>query len=56
MKTLRETYGARIIELPISPIEISSSEIREMVREGKDASAYLSDAVRGFIEERGLYR
>jgi nicotinate-nucleotide adenylyltransferase len=56
MKMLRETYGARIIELPISPIEISSSEIREMVREGKDASAYLSDAVRGFIEERGLYR
>ena len=53
---LRSRYGAKIMEIPLSPIEISSSEIREMVREGKDASAFLSPAVLDFIDERGLYR
>jgi nicotinate-nucleotide adenylyltransferase len=53
---LRERYGAKILEIPLEPIEISSSEIREMIREGKDASAYLSDSVKDFISERGLYQ
>jgi nicotinate-nucleotide adenylyltransferase len=53
---LRERYGANILEIPLEPIEISSSEIREMIRDGKDASAYLSPAVIDFIRERGLYR
>ena len=53
---LRERYGARILEIPLDPIEISSSEIREMVRKGEDASAFLSPAIIDFIRERGLYR
>ena len=53
---LRERYGARILEIPLDPIEISSSEIREMIRKGEDASAYLSPAVIDFISERGLYQ
>ena len=53
---LRERYGARILEIPLDPIEISSSEIREMIRKGEDASAFLSPAVLRFIDERGLYR
>ena len=53
---LRERYGARILEIPLDPIEISSSEIREMIHEGDDASEFLSPAVLRFIEERGLYR
>lgn len=53
---LRERYGAKILEIPLNPIEISSSEIREMVREGKDASAYLCASVQDFISERGLYK
>ena len=53
---LRERYGARILEIPLDPIEISSSEIREMIHKGEDASAYLSPAVLRFIDERGLYR
>ena len=56
MEMLRSRYGARILEIPLDPIEISSSEIREMVKMGKDTSAFLSPAVIGFIEERGLYR
>ena len=53
---LRERYGARILEIPLDPIEISSSEIREMIHEGDDASEFLSPAVLRFFEERGLYR
>ena len=53
---LRERYGARILEIPLDPIEISSSEIREMIRKGEEASAFLSPAVLRFIDERGLYR
>ena len=53
---LRERYGARILEIPLDPIEISSSEIREMIRKGEDASEFLSPAVLRFIDERGLYR
>jgi nicotinate-nucleotide adenylyltransferase len=53
---LRERYGARILEIPLDPIEISSSEIREMIHKGEDAAAYLSFPVLRFIDERGLYR
>ncbi|MBR6744581.1 MAG: nicotinate (nicotinamide) nucleotide adenylyltransferase [Clostridia bacterium] len=53
---LRERYGARIIEIPLDPIEISSSEIRGTIAAGGDASAYLTPAVLEFIGERGLYR
>jgi len=56
IEMLRSRYGARILEIPLNPIEISSSEIREMIRDGKDASAFLSPAVQDFISERGLYR
>ena len=56
MEMLRRCYGANILEIPLSPIEISSSEIREMMKNGTDASAYLSPAVMDFISERGLYR
>lgn len=53
---LRERYGARILEIPLDPIEISSSKIREMIRQGEDASRYLSPTVLDFISERGLYQ
>ena len=53
---LRENYHAKIVEIPLSPIEISSSEIREMIHSGKDASAFLTPAVIDFISERGLYQ
>ena len=53
---LRERYGARIVEIPLDPIEISSSEIREMIQKGEDVSAFLSPEVIDFISERGLYQ
>ena len=56
MKMLRERYGAKILVLAVDPIEISSSEIREMVRLGQNTDPYLSPAVSAYIAERGLYR
>ena len=56
IEMLRERYGARIIEIPLDPIEISSSEIREMIGKGEDASAYLSPAVLDYIARGGLYQ
>jgi len=56
IEMLRSRYGARILEIPLDPIEISSSEIREMIRKGENAEAFLSPAVLDFIAERGLYR
>ena len=56
IEMLRSRYGVKILEIPLEPIEISSSEIREMIREGKDASVFLSPSVTDFINERGLYR
>lgn len=53
---LSEQYGARIIDLSFDPIEISSSEIRQMIRRGDDASRYLPAPVWKLIKERGLYR
>ncbi|MBQ3490380.1 MAG: nicotinate (nicotinamide) nucleotide adenylyltransferase [Clostridia bacterium] len=52
----RERYGAKILEIPLCPIEISSSEIRNMIREGKDTSAFLSPCVIDFIRKGGLYQ
>lgn len=56
IEMLKTRYGAHIEEIPLAPIEISSSEIREMIRDGKDAEHFLSPSVLAFIEERGLYR
>ncbi len=56
LQMLRRQYGANIIEIPLVPIEISSSEIRAAIGGGGNADRYLSPAVLAFIEERGLYR
>ncbi len=56
MNMLREKYGAKIKELDVKPIEISSSEIRDMIRAGQNTEKYLSPAVAAYIAERGLYR
>jgi nicotinate-nucleotide adenylyltransferase len=37
-------------------IDVSSSEIRARVREGRSIQGFVTDAVARFIHERGLYR
>ena len=48
--------GGRVIIIQFTPIEISSTEIRNMIKEGKDTSEYLTEDVRDQIEKKGLYR
>ncbi len=56
IEMLRKAYGAKIIRIPLVPIEISSSEIREKLAAGEDAEDLLPPAVYRYIKEKGLYR
>ena len=55
-KLLTALYGAKILDISFAPVEISSSEIRQMLHEGRDASAYLPRPVYEYIKEKNLYR
>ncbi len=50
------TEVGRIKVLPTNVVDISSTEIREKIQKGEDASAWITEDVRGYIEEKGLYR
>lgn len=52
---LRE-QGGTVHLFPIQPYPLSSSEIRERIREGKDFSCYLPQTVVQYIKKRNLYR
>ncbi len=56
IRFLRETYGAKIITIPLQPIETSSSEIRERIMKGEDVERLLPPAVYRYIKEMRLYR
>ncbi len=56
IRLLREEYGARILVIPLDPIETSSSEVRDMIENGRDASRLLPSAVYEYIKENDLYR
>lgn len=45
-----------IIVSDMPPLELSSTEIRRMLKNGDDARHYLGDGVYGYIKEKGLYR
>ena len=52
----REKYAATVRELIFRPLEISSTDLRSMIAEGKDTTNYLHPAVREYIERCQLYR
>lgn len=52
---LSERYEARIEILPAARIDISSTEIREMVQEGRSVRYMLPDSVIAFIQKNHLY-
>lgn len=56
IRMLNEKYGAdiRLLETPI--MDVSSSELRQMIKNQEDVSAYLPEEVATFIKENGLYR
>lgn len=51
----RRVYGARIIELPNETLEMSSTEIRDAVKNGEDISNAVPTKVAEFIRENRLY-
>ena len=51
-----ERYGDRVIPFELGSPPISSSEIRELIREGNAVGDLVPSDVARLIEERGLYR
>ncbi|MFK3958353.1 nicotinate-nucleotide adenylyltransferase [Guptibacillus hwajinpoensis] len=49
----KERYNVSVIDVP--QIDVSSSELRDDLRHRKSGRYLLSEAVRTFIEEKGLY-
>ncbi|MBE6017797.1 MAG: nicotinate-nucleotide adenylyltransferase [Lachnospiraceae bacterium] len=56
VEELKSRYGARIYDIGMPNIEISSSGISRRIREGKTVRYYVPDKVLEYIEENGLYR
>ena len=55
----RKEYGARLVEIPLDPIPISSTDVRNAVRDGKtkeELSSMIAPAVADYIFLHGLYR
>lgn len=52
---LREKYGARIRLIKMNVIELSSSEIRQRIADGKSTRYMLMPNVRKYIKESGIY-
>lgn len=50
------TSGHRLYYQDISALDISSSNIRKMIRSGKSIRYLVTDPVKKYIEKRGLYR
>lgn len=52
----RETFAARLMDLPCDPKIVSSTEVRRRCRNGEPIDALVPKAVAAYIEERQLYR
>ena len=55
MRLLRGKYQADIRLLTMPPVDVSSHELRRMLMEHADVSAYLPEAVEAYIRENRLY-
>ena len=51
-----ERHGKYVIKLDALAIDISSTQLRAMIRSGEDTSRYIDSEVLAYIEERGLYK
>ncbi len=55
MAFLRDTHGARILTIPLSPMVLSSTEVRARLQNGEDMEALLPPPVYQYIKEMRLY-
>lgn len=51
----RNKYGARIVDVPMAPIDISSTDIRERIKNNMSTSMLLPPNVREFIDKYDIY-
>lgn len=56
MEWLKEVYRGDIRFLKVEDIPISSSKIRDMIKNGEDISLWVPEHVATYINEKGLYR
>ena len=52
---LEKQTGIKIRHIKIDPVEISSSELRQMLQDGEDTGNYLPEKVENFVKEKGIY-
>lgn len=52
---LKKNYGAEVEVLKAPLMTVSSHELRERIRSGKDFSQYVPDGVAEYIKKEGLY-
>ncbi|MCR4601075.1 MAG: nicotinate-nucleotide adenylyltransferase [Clostridia bacterium] len=53
---LRSKYGTEVIMTDVPQLDISSTDIRERVKEGRDIRYLVPRSVEDYIREHGLYR
>lgn len=53
---LEHRFGGEILLLPFVRLSLSSTEIRERIKQGKSVRYMVPDSVLAYIEEKGLYR
>lgn len=53
---LEQRFGGEILLLPFVRLSLSSTEIRERIKQGKSVRYMVPDSVLAYIEEKGLYR
>ena len=52
----KEKYEANIIPIDVDVLELSSSEIREKIKQNLDVISLISENVNDYIQSRGIYR
>jgi len=50
-----EKYGVMFRKILVDPIELSSTDVRRAVKEGRDISKMVNPSVERYIKEHGLY-
>ena len=55
-RTLSHLHLQPIYMLRVDPADIAATQIRRMIREGRDVSQWVGPAVARYIDEKGLYR
>lgn len=51
----RQKYNAKIVDVPMAPIDISSTEIRNRIKNKQDTSTLIPQDVRNFIDNYNIY-